>query len=397
MRDAAFARFEFGMQQAAELLVSRSLLKSVRKALPVDARVRLLPREQQWRGDMEVSLGGVVRTVEIKIESYPASLYPEVFQMWRHGQELRFRRSWAFTTLADTMLYVSPLLDHGLWVPRHRWLKTGLELLESAMLASLHQGQLFTPNLTLNSKASPARGREFTGAAVGAALSTASWLRAVAQTDAFDGMVLTDLGDLMPRVLRFAQTCAATPERTQGLFATALSTERLQQYASALGRWAQKAQADRKDGQKLAAAQQVVDVWRDVRGCAEPHSLEEGLVLWAQRELSNHDMQPVQHPTVFLAHACFEGSWANCGAADSAAELMGQASALVLTPVEGEEAVWPRALGSTCHLRSYGSKERHGRRPSDAQVLAQWALREQASCRELKRAYLAHSRQKACA
>ena len=398
MQKATHTTFEFSRQHLPEVLVSAALVAHLQAHAAPGVRFRLLPHQEQYKGDVEVNDAGVLRYIEIKIESYPATLYLEPFQMWtnRHS-ELEFRRSWAFTTTADTMLYIGPRHTHALWVPRRAWLSTGLELMEAAMLASVDAPKLFTPNLTLNSAPGQNGQRTFKGAAAGLALGVDLWLRAFAEQEHAPALpILTELGGWMPTLMQAARDSATGLESLQALVDEHLNLKDVPDAARVLSRWAVRAfPLPHEQGYRDASAdaQRVQRTWKELTGRQALPGAQESLQEWLAQPLAPERNTPVQAATVFLAHACFESSWANAGGFDNIEDLAQQAMAMPLVPRAGEEQVWPRATQYQTHLRTFGSKARHGAQPAVAAVLEQWRMRhDPVQRRERVQRYLAPSR-----
>lgn len=398
MHKATHTTFEFSRQHLPEVLVSAALVAHLQAHAAPGVRFRLLPHQEQFKGDVEVNDAGGLRYIEIKIESYPATLFLEPFQMWgtREGF-LEFRRSWAFTTTADTMLYIGPRHTHALWVPRRAWLTTGLELMEAAMLASVDGPQLFTPNLTLNSAAAGNGQRRFKGAAAGLAMGVDLWLRAFAEREQGpQELLMAELGDWMPSVMRAARQSAKSLEQLQALVGEHLDLSRVPDAAEVLSRWAVRAfplpgEAGYRDNG--ADARRVRRTWQELTGRESLLSVTETLQAWLALPLKPQRNAPVDFATTFLAHACFESGWPNAGGFDNLEDLAKQAMAMPLVPRAGEENVWPRAAQYCTYLRTYGSKARHGAQPPTQVVLEHWRQRhDTAYRREQIGRYLAPSR-----
>lgn len=398
MTHSAQANFEFSLQQVPELFVSCALVAKLRAVMPAGCKVRLLPKSEQAKGDLEVAFEGKKRYIEIKIEAYPSTLFLEPFQMWAYPGELRFRRSWAFTTTADSMLYIGPKHTHGLLVPRRAWLKTGLELMEAAMLSSANAPMPFTPNLSLNSRPDGQGGRRFTGAAAGVALGVDLWMTALAEvTPDTQHLLLTDFGDLMPSALEMARRCEQDAAPVVKLMSEVMPEQEVRAAASMLARWAVRVAPPVSGPQAIKVAEEcekALRAWRELTGFGELFSPAQAFEYWLESPLPEDCHLPVAHPTMFLAHACFESSWANGGGSDDVAHLMNQAKLLQLLPQRGQEGVWPRALERKCHLRTFGSKAHHGARPANEVVLEQWRARKDLPRRkELMQKFLAPSRE----
>ncbi len=202
MRNAPTKTFSFPVQLTVEQLITDALLDALKARLPEGWSIRVLKgTDEQSRGDLELSRGEERVYVELKAEAYPGSLFPEPIQFWvsqpGHGT---YRRSWAYTTTADFMLYLSTVTGMLMLAPRRPWLKTGVVLTEASLLQSVQ-----TPSdpcrmyLTLNAGYLRGKsGRHFTGGAAGLGLATDVWLRAYDRLGFdVDGIIVCDGAELL--------------------------------------------------------------------------------------------------------------------------------------------------------------------------------------------------------
>jgi hypothetical protein len=328
--------FQFQAQHLIEQYITDGLLKTARAGLSPGDSLRALGRDEQILGDLHVQGSQRDVTLEMKIESYPTSVFIETMQFWvnRETQTLDYNSSWAYKLQADYLLHLSDDTGYALIVPRKKWLEVCTDLQEAYLFSSLqlNNDEPLRPFVIPNCRRIQGV-PTFTGGAAGLAVGLKHAVLAYEMYGYdFDDVYFVDWSELLHRLLAHARN---KPDNIISWYAHGASAGVRDACWDALRRW-----LDRNRQEKLIQNKDTLaDIRRTVLGfgaqLVRDHELGRVLSELVARPAQDDYRLPIERHPRFMMEAC-----ARCGAVNErlnhSRELLNQAMSFDLVGAHGE-------------------------------------------------------------